>query len=172
MVFSSVFFFDAHRARKLGDGAAPGNRGLRLLVAGDAGSDRVDVLHLAVNNDEGPVVLREKRQLLRDGNVGLFFVNDALGALVHDDAVVHHGGGIRLIDADRAAVELVHVDEVREEGLRERDVFAHHEGRPAERHPGNAAAHVLADHFLVGVEAPGRDHDAALRINVEGAFGL
>ena len=55
---------------------------------------------------------------------------------------------------------------------RELDVFAHHVGRTAQRHPGDAAAHVLADHFAVGVEAARGDDDAGAGLEFKQAVRL
>ena len=69
-------------------------------------------------------------------------------------------------------MELVHIHVVREEGPREFDVLAHQIGRTAQRHPGYAAAHVLADHFLVGMETARGHQNAALGVEDHFAFGL
>ena len=158
----------AHVGREFGDGVARVDRGLRLLVAVDAGLDGRNVDDLLVNHDEGPVVGRDRRELLRDGDVGHDFIENSGAFLVDDDAVVDHRRGVGLRGTvDRTAVELIEVRVVGQEGAGELDVFAHHVGRAAQGHPGDAASHVLADHFAVGMEAARRDDDAGSGLEFE-----
>ena len=94
------------------------------------------------------------------------FIHEALALAVHikPRAGINHEVRIRVgVLNDRAAVELIHMNEHRAERLRHRDVFTRDILRTAQHEAGKRTAHIAAEHRAVRGEAAGTDHDTVTR---------
>ena len=107
-----------------------------------------------------------------DFDVGRCFIHVPVPERIHADSEIHHLRRIRLGGSmDRTGMELVHIHVHREEGSREKNVFAGESHRAPNRHPGHFASHELGDQRLIRVETAGRENHAALRVNHERPLG-
>ena len=107
-----------------------------------------------------------------DFDVGRRFIHVPVPERIHADPEIHHLGRIRLGGSmDRTGMELVHIHVHREEGSREKNVFASESHRTPDRHPGHFASHELGDKRLIRVETAGRENHAALRVNHKRPLG-
>ena len=132
------------------------------------------IVRLLIADHEGPVIRRHARDIARHLHIGLTFIGKANALAIDADAVVDNvervGAGRPV---NRTAVELVDVDNFRQEGCREHNVFARDDARAANRHLRAGRTNVLRDECLIGREAARCEHNAVLRIDFRhNALGL
>ena len=101
-----------------------------FLVTLDSSCNNRFIYHAGINNDESAVFFDQFGRVLTNINVGLAFVDIAFALRCDADAEVNHVGGVSACSwVDRAGMELVHVDVLREERLSQCVVFARNDCR-------------------------------------------
>ena len=130
----SVEFFDgllkcfdrnAHLFCEIGNSIRLVDFSFRFLIALDSSCDDRFIDNAGIDNDESAVFFDQLRRILTDIDVGLTFVDIAFALRSDANAEVDH---VRRVSAcgrvDRAGMELIHVDVLREERLSQCVVFA------------------------------------------------